>query len=181
LGSHPGRVRSLLALPDGERLLSLGEGGAVGWRCGATEPLWRLELEAESWIAASDGAGAKVAIGASDCAVRLADAATGEVLHLLRHDDSRPVFLLERGASDAGIVGLAFLDGQGLLASAGLDGTVRLWDLASGELRHLARQGRDLLCLAGHAGRGLVASGGLDRSLRLYDGASGREVARLPH
>ncbi|MDT3437998.1 TIR domain-containing protein [Pseudofrankia sp. BMG5.37] len=70
-------------------------------------------------------------------------------------------------------------DGQ-LLASAFGSGTVRIWDAASGELRHR---------LVGHTGRvrtvafspdgRLVASGGEDGIIRVWDTDSGAETRRL--
>lgn len=65
-------------------------------------------------------------------------------------------------------------------ASAGLDGSVRLWDLV---------QGREQACFTNHQGAvlwvafrpdgQLIASGGVDQSIRLQDPLTGREVRRL--
>lgn len=66
------------------------------------------------------------------------------------------------------------------LASAGIDGTVRLWDLT---------QGVEQSCFTNHRGAVLwvafrpdgkmLASGGVDQSIRLQDAATGRELQRL--
>jgi WD40 repeat protein len=66
------------------------------------------------------------------------------------------------------------------VASGGLDGTVRLWEAASG---------RALTTLTGHAGGvygvalsgdgRLVASGGLDGTVRLWDTSSGMLLRTL--
>lgn len=185
VGHHPGHVHSLHVVSSsdsgGSLLLSVGEKCALCWQTDEVEILWDLELESRAWAVASTEDGARVAVGAGDCAVRLVDGATGEVQYVLQHDAQRPVAILERGASDAGIVDVAFLESAGLLVSAGLDGTVRAWDVDTGEMRFCGHHRRDLLCLAVHDGRGLAASGALDKTLIVWHPESGVELARLPH
>ena len=181
IGTHPGIARSVCALPGGAAVVSVGPGGAVCHAADGSSVRWSLPLDAEAWVAAADPGGRLVAVGASDCVIRVVDAASGQLLHTLAHDTERPVMLLEQGASDAGIVAVAFGGDPLRLVSGGLDGTVRVWDPADGRELQRGSHGRDVLCVALHGGRGLVASGGLDRQLRLWVVESGKEIARLPH
>lgn len=181
IGRHPGRIAALAALSDGTALVSAGEGGAICYEITSGAERWRLALDGAASVAASNKDATLVAVGAEDCIVRIVDARDGRLLHELEHDRERPLNILERGASDDGIVAVGFADGGARLCSAGLDGTVRVWDVASGSLLHSCVHARDLLCMAAHEGRGLVAGGGLDRRLRLWDIESGRETANLAH
>jgi tetratricopeptide (TPR) repeat protein len=64
--------------------------------------------------------GGLIASGSVDCAVKLWDAGTGDLVTTLR-------------GHDAAVSAVAFLSGGFLLASAGFDATVRLWDLFEGK------------------------------------------------
>ncbi|HZF47607.1 MAG TPA: pentapeptide repeat-containing protein [Polyangiaceae bacterium] len=66
------------------------------------------------------------------------------------------------------------------IASGGWDGTVRLWDRASGkELARLAGHKGGVRAVAWEGPGRRLASGGEDGTVRLWDGASGQELARL--
>ncbi len=84
------------------------------------------------------------------------------------------------GDHAAPVYSLAFApDGQ-TLASAGKDGTARLWDLAGGEPVVLAGHGDEVLSVAFRPDGAQVATGSKDRTARLWDAATGRELLRLP-
>jgi WD40 repeat protein len=73
-------------------------------------------------------------------------------------------------------------DGQ-LLAVAGEDGHIQLWDVLAGQLRRtLAGHGDWVLCLAFSPDGKTLASGGQDHMVRLWDVATGKKLheAALP-
>jgi WD40 repeat protein len=75
----------------------------------------------------------------------------------------------------AEIHSVAFAPGGKLVASAGRDGRVVVWDIEAGRLRHRLEAHRgEALALAIAPGGGTLASGGEDRAIRLWDLASGR-------
>jgi WD40 repeat protein len=72
------------------------------------------------------------------------------------------------------------LNGQELLASGGLDGTVRVWDLATRQ-QYAALSGHQgevrSVCPVTLNGRELLASGGLDGTVRVWDLATRQQLA----
>jgi DNA-binding SARP family transcriptional activator/WD40 repeat protein len=133
LTRQPDRALSVAFSPDGNRL-------AVSFGWGSPE-LWLLSTE--DWEAiAHFGSGAQAP---TEDLVFTHDGATLIATDDLRAGVGRIVFMdgqtLEvvheiRDAHDAAITGLASSDDGSLLASSGVDGFVRVWDVASRNLVH---------------------------------------------
>ena len=72
--------------------------------------------------------------------------------------------------------------GQALLASGGADGTVRIWDPATGQQRAVLeghQGGVNAVCPVTVDGQALLASGGTDGTVRIWDPATGQQRAVL--
>jgi WD40 repeat protein len=70
-------------------------------------------------------------------------------------------------------------DGRRLVSAGGLDRTVRVWDLTTGQCRALEGHTDVVYAAVFHPGGARVASGGRDRAIWLWDLTTGHEVARL--
>jgi WD40 repeat protein len=126
LRGHDHYVRGMTFTPDGAFLASVGEDGTV-----------RLWGEADVVIPLGDADGDTIgddetkitSVAASaDCAFLAAGDARGQVW-VGRRDGSAATFA-PIGQHEAGVTAVAFDPVSGQLASAGMDGTVRLWDAA---------------------------------------------------
>ncbi|MGH9779796.1 MAG: WD40 repeat domain-containing protein, partial [Candidatus Acidiferrales bacterium] len=67
------------------------------------------------------------------------------------------------------------------VASASADGTVKIWEAASGgEVRALRGHGGPVLAVSFSPTGRWIATGGYDTTVRIWETATGREVRRLP-
>ena len=115
--------------------------------------------------------------------VRPEQVATGggdDTAYLWRLDaPNAPAHKLE-GHTDT-VACMGFNADGSLLATGGLDGTVRVWDAASGEcLRVLRGHTHFVMCCAFNRQGSVVASGAYDETVRLWEVKTGACVRKLP-
>jgi WD40 repeat protein/basic membrane lipoprotein Med (substrate-binding protein (PBP1-ABC) superfamily) len=139
LSGHTAPVASIAFSPDGLRLATASWDGTVRvWNVGAAREWLTLEVPAAPVELAFSPPGApgglRLAAGLADGSVALWDAQSGALAgRLAAHDD--------------GVFGLAFSPNGQTLATAGIEGTVKLWKLPSDPVTEFA--GRPALTLQG--------------------------------
>jgi serine/threonine protein kinase len=75
---------------------------------------------------------------------------------------------------------LAFLDGGARLASAGVDGVIRIWDVERGKIvRTLTGHRRSVIAVAVSPDGKLLVSAGNESELLLWDPSTGKRIGRL--
>ncbi len=79
------------------------------------------------------------------------------------------------------VYSIAFSPHERTLASGSLDGSVKLWEVASGTLLWSSWQTKGTTCLAFAPDGSLLASGGLDTTVRLWDPKLGTLLEEVPH
>ncbi len=86
---------------------------------------------------------------------------------------------IDRYLGHNGPAGVVFSPDGSILGSFGIDGTVRLWDLATGSEFASFQHAPNTMALAFRPDGQVVASGGADARIRLWDIESGEAVAVL--
>ena len=142
LTSHGDAVYAVAFSPDGKRLATASlDGTAIIWDAATGNELLTLTGHAgEVFSVAFSPDGKRVATGSNDRTAKVWDAATGrELLTLTGHTGA--------------VFDVAFspLDGGQQLATASLDGTVKVWSLVATSAGDTAA-GQELFELSGHAG-----------------------------
>ncbi len=79
------------------------------------------------------------------------------------------------------VLSLAFSPDERVLASGSLDGSVKLWEVASGVPLWSGWQTKATICLAFAPGGSLLASGGHDAAVRIWDAQRGIPLEDVPH
>jgi WD40 repeat protein len=135
--NHSNRVTAISFNQEGNRMATFGwDGLAIIWEVtdSITEPRLKLLRTLDLSAPVNDGSfspdGSVLATGSADGNVTLWQTETGQKLQtILAYDVSEM-----DGLFVAGVVGLAFSPDGTLLATGGVDGVAKIWELDSGQL-----------------------------------------------
>lgn len=154
---------------------------AVGGEDGAVQ-VWDA-VSGAALHGTSGGEGAQaVAAGTVQGVPLVFSAGRAGDVRAVRADDGRALGAMSVAARGAAVLRFARCAGLELLAAAGDDAVVRVWDVASGEQLHLLVGHTDrvtALAVLGLGDQAVLASAGEDRRIRLWDLATGAPVAEL--
>jgi WD40 repeat protein len=119
--------------------------------------------------------GRRVATAAGDGTARVWDVADGHPIAVMRGHASvdGPV------GPDRSVNAVAFLPDGRRIATGGADGTVRLWDAASGRELRVFRVTSDSILEVAASPDGRYLAAPFDETARVWDAATGRTVANL--
>jgi WD40 repeat protein/serine/threonine protein kinase len=164
--------------PDGAALATIhclhGEGAVAIWDIARAKPLLSLPVEFTpsefAPVVRFSPDGNYLAASTGSVTITMWDSSSGEAKHVLAH-----------GAATGGaVVDLAFTSDSGRLATAGLDGVARIWDVTTGEqLLALDSGSPEVWGVAFDPGDSRLATAAPDGTTRLWDMESGREVLTL--
>jgi WD40 repeat protein len=167
---------------DGKRVLTAStDGTARVWDAATglpvTEPLRQAE---ELWEAHFNGDGSRVLTLCRDGHAQLWDAATGKALgEPMNHGDGKPGDLRALGGADGvsgAVLSAEFSKDGKRVVTAGADGTVRLWDAATGKGLDIPAMAHEAEVNAAHFSPDgkLIAAVGEDEKMKLWNAATGR-------
>jgi glucose/arabinose dehydrogenase len=173
-GAHPQPAHGVAISPDG-RLIATGcaDGKVRLWdaKTGGLRKEFPVQMGHVARVAFSpDGT---LLATHCDAAFRIWELSTGK---------ERAACAGSRGAAPVfGISNVSFSKDGKLIAAGDQANTAKVWDTATGELRHtLAGHRREALAVAFSPDGKLVATGSYDATVRLWDATTFAEVATLP-